>query len=352
MKNITAFRIPKYVPQDIQKKMTLRRNGPDPKMSMEDVDIYSCSCCNDYTIDINNLSYMKKIMDEYGFTVIDNVFSKDECDRLERGVWHCMENNTTYLRVPLKRCNPDTFKSMKKQSNDFNTYNDSMITHSDFMWKARQNVNAMKVFAELYGCNMSELITSYGGVSIQPPPEIMLGRHQGKGHHRHCSYHVEQSPTQTEKRSFQASISTVYIHPGDYTVGFFAKSHLLLKHFGEKFNITDKANFFQISQPEHMKFYEKRCKQIRMVNCKAGSMVVWDNRTMFSNFRPLPNRKFHNFRTACMLSYIPRSTIPTPQLYKKMEEFRENGSSIQETELVQQLVGFPVNLLVKNSRHI
>lgn len=314
------FELPQPPPLKKLKKKPFARN-PAPQPTRDPIIVKITDDDNDDKNFVATLSDDIKIensLTENGFVIIENVINENECRQIIDGVWESMEAITADLPVPFDRNKPETWRYAKQQENVRNMYRSHGIAHSSFMWKLRQHPNVLLIFSRLYGCK--DLLVSFDGLSMQTPPETTIGT---RGWYANNSwYHVDQSYTRPKKECFQSWITARDVNPGDYTIGFFAKSHKSFEEFGKKFNVTKKDNFYKLTTQEEMDFYESRHQQIRIA-CPAGSLVLWDSRMLHSGLQPLPNRKKPNFRTVCFLSYLPRHRVPRKIIEKRISFFEK-----------------------------
>jgi hypothetical protein len=66
---------------------------------------------------------------------------------------------------------------------------------------------------------------------------------------------------------------------------------------------------------------------MKAIKCPAGSLVIWDSRTVHCAMGPIKDRKNDNFRCISYLSYSPRSTSNEGILKEKIEGFNKMKTS-------------------------
>ena len=111
------------------------------------------------------------------------------------------------------------------------------------------------------------------------------------------------------------------VNDGDATLAFHEGSNGAHKAFGETFGITNKSDWYKIGghhQLEYMKDYPQRC-----VKAKAGSLILWDSRTVHQGIEPRKDRAGENIRCVVYTCYLPRSHADEANLQKKREAFEE-----------------------------
>ena len=74
----------------------------------------------------------------------------------------------------------------------------------------------------------------------------------------------------------------------------------------KKFEIKDEIDWFRLDE-EQLDFYldEKECHRVN-VKARAGSLVLWDSRTVHCGMKPLKTRKEPNFRLVTYVCMTPR----------------------------------------------
>lgn len=273
-------------------------------------------CCGDFTVSFldEDETKIKRLLDEYGFAIVTDVLTDQECQRVIDGVWDSVEKITKGLDIPVDRNNSLTWSGIRKQENIRNLYKFHGIAHAEFLWTLRQNPNILRIFSSLYNCRPEDLLASFDGLSMQTPPEY--GNNRG-WYNNNSWYHVDQSYTRPKRECYQGWVTARDVRPGDYTTGFFVGSHKSFEDFGKKFKSTKKDDFNKLLGREQMEFYEARHDQIR-VSCPAGSLIVWDSRSLHSGLDPVKERKRPNERIICFLSYGPRFGASKKFLQKRI----------------------------------
>ena len=92
---------------------------------------------------------------------------------------------------------------------------------------------------------------------------------------------------------------------GDATLCVHEGSNKIHSTFGKKFNITQKGHWYKINgedQVEFMKSYPQRC-----VKAKAGSLILWDSRTVHQGIESRKGRANEKIRCVIYVCYLPRS---------------------------------------------
>lgn len=266
---------------------------------------------------------LQKTLARYGAAIIPNVLDTHACSGLQQEVWRFFETITADLPEPLLRNNPNTWKKAIQALQPlhgmlFQWYG---VGQAKYAWDVRTHPEVVDVFAKLWDCTAEDLLVSFDGVGFQPAPETT-----GIGWHRNDWLHVDQSYTWQSFCSAQAWVTALDVRPGDATLTFLEGSHLLSKDFAAAFPEIAKCtdNWHKFSDKELL-FYGD-CIQ-RNIVCPAGSMVVWDSRTVHAGRCPSRGRETPNERCVVYVSYQPRAIASKTNLAKKIVAYETNRTT-------------------------
>lgn len=193
------------------------------------------------------------------------------------------------------------------------------IGQTQMSWDLRQNPNVIKPFSVLWKTKPEDLLTSFDGASFQMPPEIA-----GFGWHRDVPWwHTDQSYTRNNFECVQAWVTALDVAQGDATLAVLEGSHELHAKFKEQFKMVDTDDWHKLT-PEELKWYEgEGCKEA-YIQCPAGSMVLWDSRTIHFGREAIKGRANRN-RLRC-IGYVcmtPRRLCTTANLKKRIAAFED-----------------------------
>ena len=230
-------------------------------------------------------------------------------------IWNYLEEITSNFETPIDRNDEKTYKQLLEL---FPLHSMLIqhwsIGHAQFLWNLRQNKKVIKVFEKIW--NDTDLITSFDGASIHMPPEITnRGWYLGDDW-----FHTDQSYTRNNFECIQSWITAYDVEEGDATLQVLEKSHKLHGKFAKKFNITNKSDWYKLSIDE-LEFYEN-CKKVR-IECKAGSVVLWDSRMIHCGSEPKKSRKNPKFRMIGYICMVPRSLATETTLKKRKKAFED-----------------------------
>lgn len=268
----------------------------------------------DYTTTLENL---QKTLDTYGVAVIPNILNNIELTEMEKGMWTTLGQLTKEFDKPIK----------KEDSKSWSSFYDLMplhsmllqyhqVGHAQFVWNIRQNPKVVNVFCKLWNCKPEELLSSFDGVSIHFPPEVT-----GRGYYKnHDWLHTDQSYTRNDFECIQSFVSCFDINEGDATLTLLEGSHKYHKQFADTLETKSTSDWYKLTDEEYKFYTNLGCKRT-FVKCPAGSMVLWDSRTIHSGAESMKNRKKQNTRLVVYVCQTPRKLCDSNNLEKKKSAF-------------------------------
>jgi hypothetical protein len=293
---------------------------------------------------ISSLEKVTKCLDLYGVVIIENILSSEECD-----------NMNTVMKSTLNHLTFGTFNfdDINSWHSFFDLYpNHNMllqhhsIGNSQYVWDIRQNPKVVNFFSTIWNCEPEELLTSFDGVSIHLPPEITNKWYR----HREKDWlHCDQSFLKNDKESIQGWVTANDVNFGDATLVVLIGSHKYHKEFSEykQKEILDEAIHLEVGQKtDHLKkcvkekikktfpdwyklsdediicFLRKGCDR-KYIKCPAGSMVLWNSRTIHSGSGVDINRPNQNFRNIVYTCMTPRNMSTKLNIKKHIKAFEE-----------------------------
>jgi hypothetical protein len=242
-------------------------------------------------------------------------------------MWDMLEQMSITWNTPIDRDDPTTHdltpafpvKHMLLQHT---------VSHCQFPWDIRQNPSVVNVFKTLWGTD--DLVTSFDGLSVHFPPET-TGRGWYKGGDTGDWLHCDQSFSNNDLECYQAWVTPVDVNRGDATLIYLEKSHLYHRKFGKTIPNEGKGKL-----PQWYKLTEKNintyidaygCK-LRKVICPAGSMVIWDSRTIHCGQQAMKAREEPNIRSCVYVCMLPRK-LCTKSCLEKRRKYYDTQRSIR-----------------------
>ena len=268
---------------------------------------------------------VRDMIAQYGVAIIPSVLNNEEVEKMKDGMWETVSHLTSRLSRPVKRDEPETYRSfldlMPMHSMLVQHWS---IGHSQFAWDVRQNPRVVDVYAKIWDVDPADLLTSFDACSIHMPPEITK-----RGWYRYGSWlHTDQSFSDSSFKCIQSWVTGYDVNEGDATLAFLEGSNRWHEEFGAKYGLGGfKDDWYKLGNDEQHRFYEEKGCQKKCIRCPAGSMVLWDSRTIHSGQEAVKARSAPNFRCVVYVCMEPRpsaSDKKTVNMYaKKRKAFDE-----------------------------
>jgi ectoine hydroxylase-related dioxygenase (phytanoyl-CoA dioxygenase family) len=261
---------------------------------------------------------VQKQLDTYGVAVIPNILNKKEIKKMQDDMWLVLKDLTSKLDKPIKKNDKKTWRSFYEllplHSMLLQHYK---VGHHQAIWDIRQNPKVAKVFAKLWAVKPKELLTSFDGCSIHFPPETT-----NKGWYRNSWLHSDQSFTRNNKECIQGFVTAFDLNEGDATLTLLEKSHKFHKKCATKFGIVDKVDWHKLNENETNYYLKNKCTKT-CVKATAGSLVLWDSRTIHCGQEPQKDRPKPNHRFVVYVCQTPRSKSTKKDIEKKQKAFND-----------------------------
>lgn len=285
---------------------------------------------------VTNKESLLTTINMYGVAIIPNVLNNEECNEMVNGIWDYFEYITQKWDIPIKRNDKNSWREIYKlyplHSMLFQYFN---CGHIQAAWNIRQNKKILDIFSYVWKCKNEDLLVSFDGFSFCLPPEITR-----RGWNRDNTwYHTDQSYVGNDLETIQSWVTGIDIDKGDATLSFLEKSNNFHKDFKNKFNITDKDNWYKLTKIQEQFYIDKGCS-IKNICCPKGSLVLWDSRTIHCGVEPFKRRKNPKLRSIIYLCYLPRNLSDKKNIEKKKKAFNELRNS---THNPAKITLFPKN---------
>ena len=244
-----------------------------------------------------------------GVTIVPGVLSELEQKQMRDGYWDFFEY-ITHGRV--LRNDISTWDNIKEWlPNHGMLFQHHRVGHMQAVWDVRQNPNVVQVFADLYGKDVDEMTCSMDGVSFELPKS---NKKKTK-----AWWHVDQAPCRSnQKLCVQGWVTAEDVGAGDATLAVLKGSHRMYSEFCTEHGFTSTANWFKLDESHVSWFIAKGCK-VEEVKCKAGSLVLWDSRTVHYGKPSEQERAFpRRVRYVAYVSYAPSDLMSNKERLKKI----------------------------------
>jgi hypothetical protein len=260
---------------------------------------------------------LKSTLEKYGVAQIDGVLNEEECLAVKSGIWDYFEHLTCNR---LNRNDAKTWRAVYDlfplHSMLFQHYS---VGHSQVVWDVRQNPKVADVYAEMYSCKVEDLVVSFDGLSFSLPHEVTK-----RGYFRgNLWMHTDQSYTRNNFECIQSWVTAEDVDGDkDATLAVLVGSHKYHAEFAEKYNMTDKSDWYKLNSEQQQFYLDKGCYFAR-ISCPKGGMVFWDSRTIHCGIEAVKGRKKIRTRYVIYVCYMPRNMCSESQLKKKQKAFNE-----------------------------
>ena len=264
---------------------------------------------------------LRKVIEEYGVAIIPNVLSTDELENFKTGTTNYFKHITQNWDNKIDNIFSSENTNLKNFYDLYPSHGMLIqhwnVGHSQFVWNLRQNTKIVELFSHFWKCKNEELLVSFDGISINPPPEI-TNRGWGRKHW----LHTDQSYSRNNFECIQSWITAFDVNEDDATLMFMEKSHKYHEDFSQEFKKRDKQDWYKLTDEETLYYLNRGCP-LKRISCSAGSIVFWDSRTIHCGANALKTRKYPNYRLVVYLCYMPRSLSTKKELEKKKKALQE-----------------------------
>jgi len=274
-----------------------------------------------YTTTLENA---KEHIAEKGVAVIPNILTPEEITQSRNEMWSMLSQLTENSDYHIKRDETNSWKHLRKliplHSMLLKYWG---IGHSQFLWNIRQNENVANVFSHLWETPKENLLVSFDGTSIHMPPEIT----KFGFYHQNDWLHTDQSfkPSMHGLKCIQGMVNIYNTNCGDATLKIMEGSNKYHTEFHDHFPYAAekyKTNWCKLT-PEELMFYEDKGCQLHNVIAPAGSIVLWDSRTVHQGMECIKGRQFPSLRTVAYICMTPRNWATPKNIEKKQKTFNE-----------------------------
>jgi ectoine hydroxylase-related dioxygenase (phytanoyl-CoA dioxygenase family) len=255
-------------------------------------------------------------IEKYGVAIVPNVLDAIEIKEMQDGMFDFLEHVTAKFEKPIDRNNTETFVEFYKlYPNHGMLLQHWQVGHTQFIWNLRQNPKVVDAFAKVWKCAPEDLLCSYDGASFHLSAEITK-----RGKFRSFWYHTDQSYTRPDFECIQSWVTAYDVNEGDATLAFIEGSHKHHAEFQKTFDVKDKNDWYPVKK-EELDFYTKHLGLTeKKITCPAGSLVLWDSRTIHCGVQH-GNREKVNFRCVAYICMTPRALATKAALKKHITAF-------------------------------
>lgn len=256
-------------------------------------------------------------LEKDGVQVVKDVLTEAELNHLRCEMWEWLNLKTRHCSKPVVKGATGTYVSLfelfPKHGMLFQHWD---FGHNPLSWYLRQHSKVINEFKKIW--KTDDLLTSFDGISVSLPCEVTKrGWHRGKEW-----FHTDQCYKRDSFECVQGFVNIFDVNYGDATLRVLRGSHKLHSEFQSKFKIADSSDWHMLNE-EEKKFYIDRLGTGNdiCVKAPAGSLVLWDSRTIHQGMEPLKARLNQNIRCVPYICMTPASLATQAQLKNRIKYF-------------------------------
>eukprot|EP00048_Salpingoeca_helianthica_P006094 m.94830 g.94830 ORF g.94830 m.94830 type:complete len:387 (-) comp13877_c0_seq1:21-1181(-) len=312
------------------------------------------------------LETLEETLEQHGVAVLPDVLDVEEIGLMREGMWSMLGTITKNFATPITP-EPRTWgQYFALQPMRHSMLHDFKVGHAQVAWDVRQNPRVAGAFAKLWRVAPEDLLTSTDGMAIHFPPEAIAAAAReeerakiaksevtaNKGEEREEAdedddpvypggplansyyrggdwFHTDQAPGRPELSCVQGLVTAYDMSDGDGTLAVLRGSNKHFAAFASQFGLqghtaVDWCSIRDESR-ERSFFDERGCKRVN-VRARAGSLVLWDSRTVHCGCLPQrgrPDPKIRFVVYVCMKP-LPFGASERAEALKRKREILAN----------------------------
>ena len=254
------------------------------------------------------MNYIKHL-EEYGYCVVPNILSNDECNTYISKIWDWLEE----LNSGIDRNKPDTWTDEFWPPNINGITYQLNISHQQFVWDIRSNENVIDVFSNIW--ETRELLVSFDAINIMRPKEFTGDIPEW--------FHVDQSSFKNFFCCVQGYINLEDTGEDDSTLVLYEGSHNYHTSLFENNGLKTPYDYYRLDEND-MKYIRDLNLIKKKIIAPKGSLVLWDSRTIHCNCSStiFGNNKFRYAIYVCMTPVILCDEYNKEKKIKALNELR------------------------------
>ena len=242
-------------------------------------------------------SYQEELAElaEKGYCVIENVLTAEE-----------VANSIEYFREWFSS-HPQIAELHNKISpHGIIKYHE--VGQQRHAWYIRTRPNVQNVFKNIW--KTDEVVVSFDGGCYIPADCKKKDN---------VWTHTDQAPTKKGLKCIQGFVALT--DNTERTLVVYEGSHKLHEEYAKEYNLTSTKDWLLIEQNYLDKISDKK----RVLNVKAGSLVLWDSRTFHQNQYGAKDN--NEERIVQYVSYLPRCNLTKKMLEKRQKYFADKRTT-------------------------
>jgi ectoine hydroxylase-related dioxygenase (phytanoyl-CoA dioxygenase family) len=234
-------------------------------------------------------------LDEKGYCVIENVLTAEE-----------VETSIKYFREWFS--SHPQIAGLHSKISPHGIFKYHEVGQQRHAWYIRTRPNVQNVFKNIW--KTDEVVVSFDGCCYIPAD---CKKKDG------VWTHTDQAPTKKGLKCIQGFVALT--DNTERTLVVYEGSHKLHEEYAKEYNLTSTKDWLLIEQNYLDKISDKK----RVLNIKAGSLVLWDSRTFHQNQYGAKDN--NEERIVQYVSYLPRCNLTKKMLEKRQKYFADKRTT-------------------------
>jgi ectoine hydroxylase-related dioxygenase (phytanoyl-CoA dioxygenase family) len=232
---------------------------------------------------------------ENGYCVIENVLTAEE-----------VETSIKYFREWFS--SHPQIAGLHSKISPHGIFKYHEVGQQRHAWYIRTRPNVQNVFKNIW--KTDEVVVSFDGCCYIPAD---CKKKDG------VWTHTDQAPTKKGLKCIQGFVALT--DNTERTLVVYEGSHKLHEEYAKEYNLTSTKDWLLIEQNYLDKISDKK----RVLNVKAGSLVLWDSRTFHQNQYGAKDN--NEERIVQYVSYLPRCNLTKKMLEKRQKYFADKRTT-------------------------
>jgi ectoine hydroxylase-related dioxygenase (phytanoyl-CoA dioxygenase family) len=232
---------------------------------------------------------------ENGYCVIENVLTAEE-----------VETSIKYFREWFS--SHPQIAGLHSKISPHGIFKYHEVGQQRHAWYIRTRPNVQNVFKNIW--KTDEVVVSFDGCCYIPAD---CKKKDG------VWTHTDQAPTKKGLKCIQGFVALT--DNTERTLVVYEGSHKLHEEYAKEYNLTSTKDWLLIEQNYLDKISDKK----RVLNIKAGSLVLWDSRTFHQNQYGAKDN--NEERIVQYVSYLPRCNLTKKMLEKRQKYFADKRTT-------------------------
>lgn len=284
-----------------------------------------------------NPERLRAIMDEFGVVVIPSVMSEEVVEQVVDETWKMLgsladEHPSMPARITKEDKSSHKYWGAKIGGHRGNLVQTGSAGSNPSSWLVRTDDNVCKAFRILCDVGPDEpMFTSQDALCVALPTESS-GHNSEKPHGNtwlHSDQRLPPGPSAKHVPSFQGQVPFTDVKEQQATFFCIPGSHKKMTAFAGAFpNMVTKDDWVKYTA-EHIKWFHGRgCERPFAVKATAGSLILWDSRTIHSGKASLDAT---STRIVIYVCQTPARNVPTAVRKRSKKIFLEKRTGNHNT---------------------